>query len=662
MKTGLSPAARHMVLAGICLLAASCAQLPPAAAVRPRTILGGEYWWTGMDDDYLAYLAAVKPDLIHGGVLGPELAGAMPGQGAPKAITPIWPAGVGTMADYLAWWRDYGARVRVLGIPVQATFSLVNAWGDHETRTGWFSYYDRQWEESLLGPKPAARADDLMEQERPGELGRNEGSPGWYRYRGCVNNPAWRAVLKAFVRTGIEAGFDGFITQFAHARGNCVCVHCRERFRNFLDGRYPEAELATRFGITNLAAHVFDFTAPRAGLPKAIDIEARAFTEVCVADCFDEVFTRYGRSLQPDLILAKWYHFRQFLGADTSNRDFATLIDERALLPTDSWQSGEDYIWYSSPMYDSNLKQGRLGDAALCGRYLRAMCGATPFLVLKYDYFRWRASAGEALAQGGIVFGNWKGGWSGGTDRETPHLQTYFRFISEHERYLAGRQSHADAGLLFPRSAFQTGAASFLEPFRAAGRSLARSAVLFDIVIDQTMNAADLARRRVIVVPAPEHLTADHRAVLESYTQAGGRVLALGPVAGALPTGWTVPEAGWAEDGILARAVAGAAGGISRFGVPWTVQVYADRQAAPHRLLVHLVNFNRDESQRGKELPLAADPAEIDVRAPVGFRAQRVLFLTPESAKAKKLKFTQEGDRVRFTTPGWLAYGLCVVE
>ena len=71
-----------MVLAGICLLATSCAQLPPAAAVRPRTILGGEYWWTGMDDDYLAYLAAVKPDLIHGGVLGPELAGAMPGQGS----------------------------------------------------------------------------------------------------------------------------------------------------------------------------------------------------------------------------------------------------------------------------------------------------------------------------------------------------------------------------------------------------------------------------------------------------------------------------------------------------------------------------------------------------------------------------------------------------
>ena len=39
-----------------------------------------------MDDDYLAYLAAVKPDLIHGGVLGPELAGAMPGQGSQGQI------------------------------------------------------------------------------------------------------------------------------------------------------------------------------------------------------------------------------------------------------------------------------------------------------------------------------------------------------------------------------------------------------------------------------------------------------------------------------------------------------------------------------------------------------------------------------------------------
>ena len=35
---------------------------------RPLTLLGGEYWGTLPEAGYLDYLAAVKPDLIHGAV------------------------------------------------------------------------------------------------------------------------------------------------------------------------------------------------------------------------------------------------------------------------------------------------------------------------------------------------------------------------------------------------------------------------------------------------------------------------------------------------------------------------------------------------------------------------------------------------------------------
>lgn len=646
-------------------LASGVVPLPADAATPPpfrvRTLLGGEYWWTAPDAAYLDYLAQVKPDLIHGAVLGPELASGIYAPGTLKAITPLCPAEARTMREYLAWWQDYVTRVHRHGIKVQATFSLVNVWGDQEQQTGWFKYYNQLWETDLLGSKPAEKPEALMEFEN-GALGRNDGQAGWYRYRGCINNPQWRALLKIFVRTGIEAGFDGFMVQFAHARGPCTCPYCQTKFRGFLKERFSARELAERFKITDLDQHVFTSTGARSGMPEPIDLAAREFTEFCVADCFDEVFLQYGRSLKPDLLVSKWFHFRQFLSEDTTNTRFAAYMDERALIPADRWSTGEDYVWYSSPVYKSDLKNGIAGDSALDGRYLRAMCGATPFEVLKYDYWRWRVTVVESLALGGIAFGAWKGGWSGGADREEPHLKTYFEFIRDNDRYLSGRDSHAEVGLLYPRSAFRTGDAAFFEPVRRLGRALVTGHVLFDFLIDQKLTLEDLARHRVVVIPAPHYLSASHLQMLNAYVAAGGKVFTLpSEQTTEWPAGWTVYRGDLKDQEAIVAALSEAVGGgFSTFAVPWMVEVYADRQPQEHRLLVHLVNFNRTE-QDGKELPIAAAPARIDLRLPVGFKAKRVIFLTPE-AKPQKLKFSSTKERLQFTTPAWLVYGLCVIE
>jgi hypothetical protein len=628
---------------------------------RVRTLLGGEYWWCPPTAEYLDYLGEVRPDLVHGGVLGPELASCLDLPGIRKAITPICPSNAATMREAIDWWKAYVAQIHRRGIKVQATISLVNVWGDADQQTGWFDYYNRHWETDLLGVRPSDRAESLLEIEPVGQLGRNDGQAGWYRYRGCINNPAWRETLKAFVRTGIDAGFDGFMVQFSHARGSCVCAHCQRKFRDFIAMRHG-AELG-RLGIADLSNTVFTFTAPRPGRTEPIDLAAREFTEECVAEVFADVFLGYGRSLKPDLIVSKWFHFRQFITQDSTNINFAAYMDERAMMPANRWCTGEDYVWYSSPMYRSNLKAGIVGDSALDGRYLRAMCGDTPFEVLKYDYFRWRLTVGEAIAQGGIAFGTWKGGWSGGQDRETPHLKTYFKFIRDNDRFLYPRQSHAEVGLLYPRESLKQGDAAFFEPLRRMGRALIEGQILFDLIIDQKMTRDELARHRVILIPDATHLTVSQIALLQEYKGGGGRILEV-PNAdpGGGTNGWPIYR-GDLKDGKMVRsALTNLLGeGFSTFDVPWTVQVYADRQIAEKRLLIHLVNFNRDESREGFESPLAAAPAGINLSLPDGFKVRRVLFYTPEASR-QKLRFKSSGNRLQFTAPSWLVYGLCVIE
>ena len=61
------------------------------------------------------------------------------------------------------------------------------------------------------------------------------------------------------------------------------------------------------------------------------------------------------------------------------------------------------------------------------------------------------------LAGGGIAFGAWKGGWSGGKDREEPHLKTYSQFIRDNTQYLFPRQSAAEVTLIYPRSSVFSG-------------------------------------------------------------------------------------------------------------------------------------------------------------------------------------------------------------
>ena len=105
---------------------------------------------------------------------------------------------------------------------------------------------------------------------------------------------------------------------------------------------------------------------------------------------------------------------------------------------------------------------------------------------------------------------------------------------------------------------------------------------------------------------------------------------------------------------------------FSRFDAPWTVQVHAYREPGK-RLVLHFVNYDRDEGAKGtsvsaREAPVAAKPVMVTLRLPDGVRAKSVRFVSPDDMQEHTPEFRQKDGVLEFRTPGFLVYGLCVIE
>ena len=207
---------------------------------------------------------------------------------------------------------------------------------------GFFKFYRDLWDERELGPRPAVDPLELLQRGPDGKpiVHDTYKIGGMREYWGCLNNPQWRAVLKAWVKVGIRRGVDGFIGNYLY-RHNCLCRHCVSGFKRYLSDRFTPDQLRERLGIADLEHHEFreivGWHDPRESTP--LRREMLRFSQISIKRAFDEVFIEFGRSLKPDLIAAQWDHLGDFdqIGGD-----------ERCLLPSDLWGRGEDYLWYST--------------------------------------------------------------------------------------------------------------------------------------------------------------------------------------------------------------------------------------------------------------------------------------------------------------------------
>jgi hypothetical protein len=415
------------------------------------------------------------------------------------------------------------------------------------------------------------------------------------------------------------------------------------------------------------------------------------FARQAVKKYFDDVYVDHGRKLKPDLLLAQWNHMAYFdelhldkghLPPSTRTNLAHAVADERWSLPAELWGRGEDFFWYCNWGTTQNtiLEKEYAGDTVLYGKYLRAMARGRPYVINKYDFYRPRVIMAEAAALG-YATNAIATPWQTEPDREV--VTRYFDFLRKHEDLYRSAESHADVALVFPRRAVDAGDASPLEYVEAAGRSMIREHVLFDMVPDDLMNRRGLEPYRAVVIAAPEYLNQADKDILSRYAKSGGKII------------WTrVAAADRDRPGAAtedARTLAGKADALfaaeivtdvrlnraaflkalnramgeerSRFGCPWTVEVHAYRQ--PERLIVHLVNYNHKEKAPGKsvverEAPIQAEPVAMQI--PIDMRVKSVTFLSPDEERPTKLEFRQTGGKLELRTPSFLVYGVVVIE
>lgn len=684
----------------ICLAAVFAGMVNAQESAKPvRFMLHGNMSHELPTEEYLRFVEEARPDILIMGVFDQRLyALAAPAAKSKKA--PLDPV------EHLGKWKGVADRLHRKGIRLigqMELFVVSDQPQELPDGTGWFGFYEKHWNEKLLGKRPTRTVrETLAHSEMAAHLKDDKTALCGCRINtrailGCVNGPHWAEVQKRMVKAAIDHGVDGFMTNrnfFEH----CECPHCQEHFRRWLGARHSAAELQKTFGIANLATHrlvcVTGNHRTHDMISNELHLEKLRFAKNRVREFFEDVYLKHGRGLKKDLFTAQWNHMAYFdelhldkghLPPSTRTNLAHALADERWGVPADLWGRGEDLLWYCNWGTTQNtiLAKEYAGDTVLYGLYLRAMARGKAYVINKYDFYRPRVMMAEAAALG-YATNAIATPWQNDEDREV--VLRYFRFLRQHADLYQGATRRAEIGLVFPRRAIHAGDASPLEYTEACGRTLIREHLLFDMVPDDMLKecAMDpIGGYRVLVIAAPEYLDKSELEVLRRFTAAGGTILWT-PVAAAdrQRTGAIRPDAKrWARDTPLkALRVEDARtkpdrflksvkdlGSWSHAVAPWHVEVHAYRQQSKKRSIVHLVNYNHKENAPGKsvaarEAPIAAGQVEVRLNVPASARIRRVRFLSPDAAEEKQLPFRHDAGQVRFTAPGFLVYGVCVLE
>lgn len=611
---------RYVLALAVVFGCVHAAQAQPAGTKPPQfdftTMVA--HWSEYGGPEYLDFIDAAQPELAQFGFYG--------GHFWSLAHTPVYkgyPAHfpVQGLNECGAWFEGKNRELHKRGVKVVGHFNVEFLVGDPtgpNGPTGFFKFYRELWDENELGPKPVA--DPLLLLEKNAD-GTPITQPGYgigkmQEYWGCLRNPHWQAVLKAWTKRSIERGVDGLIANYFY-RHNCLCEHCQRDFRKHLAERYSPVELKTQLGIEDLAQHQFReivaWHKPEETTP--LRLEMLRFSQLSNKLAFDEVLVKYGRSLKPDLIVAQWDHLSNFsqIGGD-----------ERCLLPADVWGRDESYLWYSTgaAAFYTDLQNDFLGDATLQARYIRGMFDNKPYTLGKYESTRIRAAIGELAANGGAPMGFY---CRVNDPLARAEFARYYKFIRRYDEIYRGNRAHAEAALLFPRLQVQRGDIAPVEQFRRLGKELLNAHVLFDVLSDEPHHAARRAGYSRVFSPG---------------------------------------------DGLSGLDKAP----FSTFKAESTIRISANRTARNDELDIHFVNYNREEPPRGRdgkpsggrgiqdEKPIAAKPIDCRIVLPAGYAATEVEAISPEQPEPKRLEFQNAAGTIAFTMPEFLVYGVARIK
>jgi hypothetical protein len=603
----------------------------PAAPLRREFTRMTVHWQEYVRPGYVDFLREIQPEVVQVGFYGADFYTLAHMPDTAKGLSgPLMPSHAGLFqatdpAERLRrsaeYFENLNKEVKKLGAKAIGHFDVVKYLLGDKTKDptkpegGFFEYYNNLWDEKELGPKPVANALDLLQKKPDGTpiVHDDADAKPYGVYFGCLNNPHWRAVLKAWVKRGIERGLDGYVINYFY-RHNCTCDHCQSAFKAHLKDRFTADQIRSKFQIANLDQHRFEEIVARHNPKQStpLRLEMHRFSDISNKRNFDDVFIDYGRKLKPDLILAQWLHLYDF------RYPAHGPTDERQLLPKEMWSRGEDYIWYcvGGVPKPTGLKKGILGDGTLAMRYIRGAGDDKPFTICQYERTRVRMIFAEVAANGGMAMSNYTEFFNPASRQE---LVRYYGFLRRYDSLFHANRPHAEALLVFPRSRIHQGVYyESMEPFHKLALELLNQHILFDVKPDDIVDdKVRSAYRRVYTIADAEKIAS------EKFDE------------------------------------------LSYFDAPASVRVAANQPAQGNEIDIHFVNYNRDESQdppkRGgveEERPIPVPQMKCDIVIPAGYRATKAEFITPEDPEPKPVAIETTNNRVRFTAPQFLVYGI----
>src|SRR5207248_8615687 len=115
------------------------------------------------------------------------------------------------------WFENLNRELHKRNVKVVGHFNVEFLVGDPvspDGPRGFFKFYRDLWDEKELGPRPIADPLELLARNPDGSpMASKQYSIGGMReYTACLNNPHWRAVLKASAKSGTGRGRDGYVT------------------------------------------------------------------------------------------------------------------------------------------------------------------------------------------------------------------------------------------------------------------------------------------------------------------------------------------------------------------------------------------------------------------------------------------------------------------
>jgi hypothetical protein len=488
-------------------------QVPGVTSVPPTYLLAYSPDASG-NPAFIEDLRAAPPDLLHLGhtvplnsIFGPT---ADYGGFNPKLVTATEILG---RKDEL---RAFVERLHAAGVTNVICYinpSILG--GDHQTRAGFWAFYDH-WDDYAalgLGPKPE-RAPELWMQRERRSFAPWEPDPNYsmWRYEPCINEPAWVQYQRAVVRLIAECGYDGVFVD------DCImeCRHdiCAQRFPAFVQSRCPGEILAAAFpdGIRLEP----EGRGPGRGEDTLRAAETCAFWQESMTDFLGEM-NAVGQAVHPAFFtLPNWGATGRVGGAASRIRNGKGVA---------AWRRAS-----TLQMFEEDHPSGQFGASGDVAGYLLQYnyglgLGVRP-AVLSYGSARPHVELGyaEAAAGGGGAYVQ--------TGTAFPDIRRKWRaFYAAHRDLFEGFTLAAPVGLILSFDEPRFGNDEHLREAYAAARALYRAHIPFAAVAPENLRRGGLGQHRVILAPEVRHLSDAQYEALEGFVQQGGRLLVSGAFA-----------------------------------------------------------------------------------------------------------------------------------